>query len=58
MEYIDTIAQMLRHYDVPTPLRAHVGEVVWETTSFITHVAYLDGGEVSIDKQAIEVSGF
>lgn len=57
MDYIDTIANMLRHYDVPVPLRASLGEgVPWETRSFITHVAYLEGGKVPADEKAIRVS--
>ncbi|WOO77426.1 putative protein [Vanrija pseudolonga] len=58
MDYIDTIANMLRHYDVPVPLRASFGEgVPWETRSFITHVAYLEGGKVPVDEKAIRERG-
>jgi hypothetical protein len=57
MDYIDTVANMLRHYDVPVPLQTPNGEILWETCSFITHVAYLEGGSVEVDEQAIKVSG-
>ncbi|KAL1412850.1 hypothetical protein Q8F55_000599 [Vanrija albida] len=58
MDYIDTIANMLRHYDVPAPLRANLGDVVpWETRSFITHVAYLEGSAVPVNEKAIRDRG-
>lgn len=57
MDYIDTIATMLRHYDIPVPLQTSPDDVIpWETCSFITHVAYLEGGKVDVDAKAIEVS--
>lgn len=55
MEYIDTIAGMLRHYDEPVPDDPEA-VVHWETRSFITHVAYLEGSSIDIDIWAIEVS--
>lgn len=57
MDYIDTIANMLRHYDVPVPLQNLDDVIPWETSSFITHVAYLEGGSVEIDEQAFKVGG-
>lgn len=57
MDYIDTIATMLRHYDVPAPLQRSLDDVIpWETGSFITHIACLEGGSVEVDDAAIEVS--
>lgn len=53
MDYIDTIATMLRHYNVP----ALQDPVPWETSSFITHLAYLEGGGVEVDCAAIEARG-
>lgn len=56
MDYIDTVANILRHYDVPPPLQASPDDVIpWETASFITHVAYLEGAEVPVDEAAIQV---
>ncbi|BEI83043.1 hypothetical protein CcaverHIS002_0309110 [Cutaneotrichosporon cavernicola] len=57
MDYIDTIANMLRHYDVPVPLQNRDDMILWETSSFITHVAYLEGGKVEVDEQAITARG-
>ncbi|CAK9780810.1 UPF0052-domain-containing protein [Cutaneotrichosporon oleaginosum] len=57
MDYIDTIANMLRHYDVPAPLQNPNDIIPWETSSFITHIAYLDGGAVEVDEQAIQARG-
>lgn len=56
MDYIDTIVTMLRHYDIPVPLQRSLNVIPWETSSFITHIAYLEGGSVEVDEQAIEVS--
>lgn len=56
MDYIDTVAGILRHYDVPPPLQTSPDDVIpWETASFITHVAYLEGAEVPVDEAAIKV---
>lgn len=49
MDYIDTIATMLRHYDP--------AEIPWETSSFISHIAYLEAGEVEVDTEAVEARG-
>lgn len=58
MDYIDTVANILRHYDVPPPLQTSPEDVIpWETASFITHVAYLEGAEVAVDEASIQVSG-
>lgn len=57
LDYIDTIASMLKHYDVPAPLQAVDPGIPWETSSFITHVVYLEGGKVDVDVQAIEARG-
>lgn len=58
MDYIDTVANILRHYDVPPPLQISPDDVIpWETASFITHVAYLEGAEVPVDEAAIKVGG-
>ena len=56
MDYIDTVANILRHYDVPPPLQTSPDDVIpWETASFITHVAYLEGAEVPVDEAAMQV---
>ncbi|GMK53953.1 hypothetical protein CspeluHIS016_0105390 [Cutaneotrichosporon spelunceum] len=57
MDYIDTIANMLRHYDVPVPLQNRGNMDIWETSSFITHVAYLEGGSVEVDDKAMTARG-
>jgi len=57
LDYIDTIANMLRHYDIPPQMQDNPDDVIlWETRSFITHVAYLEGGSVQVDERAIRVS--
>lgn len=56
MDYIDTIANMLRHFDIPVPMQtARNGPVIWETTSFITHLVYLEGCAVPVDEAAVQV---
>jgi hypothetical protein len=48
---------MLRHYDIPPQMQDSPSDVIpWETRSFITHVAYLEGGGVAVDERAIVVS--
>jgi hypothetical protein len=48
---------MLRHYDIPPPMQDNPDDVIpWETRAFITHVAYLEGGFVDVDEEAIIVS--
>lgn len=57
MDYLDTIAHTLRHYDVPLPLQSSKGcGIPWETSSFVTHIVYLQGSSIAVDHQAIEVS--
>lgn len=57
MDYIDAIGNILRHYDIPPPMQDSPDDVIfWETRSFITHVAYLEGATVPVDERAIRVS--
>ncbi|WVF69156.1 hypothetical protein IAT40_003931 [Kwoniella sp. CBS 6097] len=59
-EYIATILAMLRHYDKPKRNR-HQDQLLpgptWRTSDLISHVIYLEGAGVEMDKEAIATSG-
>lgn len=56
-EYASTILEMLRRYDKPR--RPHVITSDQRANRLITHVVYLEGGNVRVDETAMKVrSGF
>ncbi|WVR06371.1 hypothetical protein IAU60_003402 [Kwoniella sp. DSM 27419] len=60
-EYINTVLTMLRHYDKPRRTRGHLSgspaESIWKPTDLISHMVYLEGGQVEIDRNIIEATG-
>ncbi|KAK4687033.1 hypothetical protein P7C73_g3084, partial [Tremellales sp. Uapishka_1] len=58
-EYINNILDTLRHYDAPkrTRGRAPKPNIAWESRSLLTHIVYLEGGAVEVDREAIEAMG-
>lgn len=52
-EYASTILEMLRRYDKPR--RPHVTTSDQRANRLITHVVYLEGGNVKVDEFAMKV---
>lgn len=56
-EYITTILTTLRHYDRHKRQTGFVMPAVFEAKRLVSHVAYLEGSKVELDRNAIEAMG-
>ena len=56
-DYITSILTTLRHYDRPKRQAGFVMPTVFEARRLVSHVAYLEGSKVELDREVIEAMG-